>query len=343
MSAYRPFVTIAIPTYNSARFIKPTLDSISTQSYENFEVLVVDDGSTDETCEIIRGHGFDRLRIVSNDRNRGCVYTVARCAELAEGEILTYLCHDDLFSPIAVERMVGAFEDPRVGATTRGYYWFQDLDWRRANRVIRPLKLGQDITVTGDADYHTIWKVLETLGQVSGLGFRRAWMTTPFSDDIFTVHIQAFLGVMREHPITYIGDYLVAVRIETSQSRTLRSVYDRSPLATWDEMFGRVFPGIEYSTLRRSCRRAMATENDVGLVQVKCTGGQRALLREIWVSLKLWPQNLARPKFLACVLLTFVLPPLKLRRFVDWMKNSVGARMAADARLAGTTDAPVAG
>lgn len=332
---YRPLVTIAIPAYNCAAFVRPTLDSIVAQTYENIEVLVVDDGSSDDTCAVIERHGLPNLRLVGNDRNRGCMYTIARCAELARGEILTFLCHDDILSPVAIERIVAAFRDPRIGATTRPYYWFEGEDVSRPNRVIRPLALGQDVVITGREGYPTIRRLVETLGQISAMAFRREWLEVPFSEDVFTVHGQAFLGILRKHPVVYIGDYILAVRTETSQSRSLSSVYGKSPLATWDEMFARVFPEPEYAMLRRHCRRAMATENDVGLIQVKCTGGQRALLREIWVSVSLWPMNLLRPKFIACALGTLVIPRGPLRSLVDWAKNRIGARMIEGVALAG--------
>jgi glycosyltransferase involved in cell wall biosynthesis len=333
MSAYQPLVTVAIPSYNAAKFIRPTLDSLSAQTYRKIEVVLVDDGSTDDTVAIVEAQGFERLIVARNEKNLGCCGTIQRCATLGSGEILYFLCHDDILSPVAVERAVAAFANPAVGATTRPYYFFEGPDYLKANRAVRPLAPGQDVLIDGTEDYPVIHKLVETLGQLSGLGFRRSMMTTPFSDDVFTVHGQAFLGVLRDHPVVYIGDYILGVRTETSQSRTLSKIYVDSPLQTWADMFYRVFPERRFDNLRRHCLRHMATGNDVGLVQLKTTSGQRDLLREIRVYLKVWPGNWFRPTFWFWVLITVLIPSWPLRRLIDRLKQMIGPTLTTDATL----------
>jgi len=330
---HHPLVTIAIPTYNAASFISATLDSISAQTYKNYEVLVVDDGSKDQTCEIIEKHGFPVLQLCQNSKNLGCVATIARCAELAKGEIIVFLCHDDILAPVALERMIEAFQDPEVGAVTRSYFWFQGNQVNQAIRFTSSIE-EKILKMDARANYHQVGKLLETLGQLSGLGFRKRLMNVPFSPHVFTVHIQPFLGILRDHSVAYIGDYLVAVRTETSQSRSLPSIYQVSPLESWLIMIDFVFADVRFKTIRKNCRKVICTQNDVGLVQIKCSKGQEATLREIWFSLRAWPLNLIRPSFLFWSLVVLCMPASLLRMILDKLKAFIGPRLNPMIKLA---------
>ena len=66
-----PFVSIVIPTYNRARFLGRSVRSVLNQTYKNFEVIVVDDASTDDTAEIIKTFKDDRIRYIRHDANAG--------------------------------------------------------------------------------------------------------------------------------------------------------------------------------------------------------------------------------------------------------------------------------
>ncbi len=330
---YRPLVTVAIPTYNAAGFIKPTLDSLSTQTYTNYETLVVDDASSDDTCAIIEHYGFSSLRTIRNKVNRGCTYTIPLCAELARGEILVYLCHDDILSPIALERIVSAFRNPEIGANTRPYFFFEGTVYDCPNRVAPPLDPHHDVIVHFDDNYHTIHGLVQTLGQLSAMAFRKSFMKVPFSKDVFTVHVQAFLGILCEHPVVALSDYILAVRTDTSQSRSVPKIYQTSPLESWDRMLHRVFHEPRYARTLHYCRKVICTNNDIGLVQIKCAGGQLALLREIWISIKVWPMNTIRPFFLFWSFITLLMPRKMLRKTIDWLKNLIGPRIYRDVKL----------
>jgi GalNAc5-diNAcBac-PP-undecaprenol beta-1,3-glucosyltransferase len=107
-----PSVTIIIPTYNRAALVTRAIDSALAQTYANLEVVVIDDGSTDETPDVLRRYDAEpRLRVVRLDRNVGV--TAAKNAGLASvspGAVyLGILDSDDALVPTAVERLVQAF------------------------------------------------------------------------------------------------------------------------------------------------------------------------------------------------------------------------------------------
>jgi glycosyltransferase involved in cell wall biosynthesis len=102
--------SILIANYNNGRFFKDCFDSIITQTYTNWEVIIVDDASTDDSIELIKAQIGDdsRFVLVQNEQNGGCGYTKRRCAEFATGELCGFLDPDDALMPEAVQVMVDA-------------------------------------------------------------------------------------------------------------------------------------------------------------------------------------------------------------------------------------------
>lgn len=104
-----PLVSIVTPTLNQGRFIEATIRSIQAQTYDHFEHIVVDGGSTDETLEVLRRHeGTYPLRWLS-EPDAGMYDAINKGMRLASGEILAYLNSDDLYFPWTLETVVEAF------------------------------------------------------------------------------------------------------------------------------------------------------------------------------------------------------------------------------------------
>lgn len=103
----QPLFSILIANYNNGQYLQECIDSVLAQSYPNWEVVIVDDCSTDGiSINIYKKYKNDsRLKIYLNDKNRGCGYTKRRCAELANGEICAFLDPDDAITPDALEVM----------------------------------------------------------------------------------------------------------------------------------------------------------------------------------------------------------------------------------------------
>ena len=103
-------VSICIPTYNGARYLASCLDSALAQTFTDFEVVVVDDGSTDGTLEIVQRYAEsdERVRVWKNARNLGLVANWNRCVEVASGEWVKFLFQDDLLEPSCLEGMLRA-------------------------------------------------------------------------------------------------------------------------------------------------------------------------------------------------------------------------------------------
>ncbi|MDR1042817.1 MAG: glycosyltransferase family 2 protein, partial [Clostridiales Family XIII bacterium] len=102
-------ITVVIPVYNTGEYLEAALDSVVNQTHKDIEIIVVDDGSTDASREIIlrRAEADGRIVPVLLDENRGLVYARKQGTEFATGEYLLFLDSDDDLSTDAVERLIG--------------------------------------------------------------------------------------------------------------------------------------------------------------------------------------------------------------------------------------------
>lgn len=107
-----PTVSVIIPTFNRARLVALTIDSVLAQTWRNVEVIVIDDGSTDDTQSVLAGYG-ERIRCV-RQTNRGMNPSRNTGIELARGEFLALLDSDDLWEPWKLEldvKLLGRFPE----------------------------------------------------------------------------------------------------------------------------------------------------------------------------------------------------------------------------------------
>ncbi len=105
-----PRVTVFIPVYNRERYIGAAITSILAQSFTDYELLLIDDGSTDRSVEIMRSYSDPRIRVVCNGANLGIPKTRNRGLQLARGEYIALLDSDDVAHPRRLEKQV-AFLD----------------------------------------------------------------------------------------------------------------------------------------------------------------------------------------------------------------------------------------
>lgn len=133
-----PKVSICIPTYNRKDYLMHTLDSVFAQTYKDYEVVVVDDGSTDGTEEMIKNVGYD-VRYYWQE-NRGDAAARNRLVELAKGEFIAFLDSDDLYFPNSLERLITATETKKDMVAVYGPYEAIDKDgnvYKRKKRISR--------------------------------------------------------------------------------------------------------------------------------------------------------------------------------------------------------------
>jgi len=108
-----PKVSICIPTFNNANYLYQAVESVLKQNYQDFEIVIVDNYSIDDTVTLVEGlqkKGDGRIRFYKNDRNIGLAGNFNKCLEYAHGAYIKFLCSDDVLLPGCLEKMVAALD-----------------------------------------------------------------------------------------------------------------------------------------------------------------------------------------------------------------------------------------
>jgi glycosyltransferase involved in cell wall biosynthesis len=129
MSESAPAVSVIIPTYNRAHLLDRAIKSVLSQTYQDFEVIVVDDGSSDNTEDVIKSIGDARLLYVRHEKNVGSNAARNTGIRLARGKYISFQDSDDEWHPDKLERQVPVLEDnPDVGGVYSGFWRIKDGD-----------------------------------------------------------------------------------------------------------------------------------------------------------------------------------------------------------------------
>jgi glycosyltransferase involved in cell wall biosynthesis len=160
-----PRVSVVIPTYNYAKFIAETIESVLNQTYTSYEIIVIDDGSTDNTPEVLEPYQefiryiYQENQSISAARNHGIL--------LAKGEFIIFLDADDFFLPQILEKEVAVFDaQPDLGIVISGWHIVNE-----EGKVISSIKMW-DTLAQLDAATWVSWRPLLP----SATMFRRQWL-----------------------------------------------------------------------------------------------------------------------------------------------------------------------
>ncbi len=224
-----PLVTVVTPSFNQARFIRQTIESVLTQSYPRIEYLVIDGGSTDETTAILASYG-DRLTWVS-EPDGGQTDAINKGWRRARGTIVAYLNSDDTYLPGAVETAVaGLRAHPEAGAVYGEGYHVDE-----AGRVIdryptEPFDLARlaDTCFICQPTVFLRRDVVERLGYLDG-SLR------------YCMDYDLWIRLARISRFVYLPEYLAATRLHADA----KTIAQRAPvhdeiLRTVHRHFGRV-------------------------------------------------------------------------------------------------------
>jgi len=333
MATITPTFSILIPTYNGAQHLKDTLDSIFKQTYQNFEIIVNDDKSTDSTLKLLKSIKDPRLFIYQNKKNLGYPLNLQASSQKAKGKYLYLLGQDDLLSPSALKDTLHAFQkNPKVAAVTRPYYWF-DKDPNTAIRRKKQLNPDQDTLVTTNSPKADIITMFSTLDQLTGLSYKRSLLKIPFHPDIFPCHIYPFADLFKKHHVVFLKDYNTAVRISSSQTRSLSSIYNKSPILSWKQMVDSIFPQKSQPRLNHLLIKDFVARNYVGLVQIRNFSTLKNYLREVYYLVLFRPLNLLSPSFYLFSISCLILPPRLLIPLTDNYKKLVNSFLYKKVKL----------
>lgn len=143
-----PLFSILIAQYNNGKYLEEAMNSVKAQTYTNWEIILVDDGSTDNSKELYQQYRDEhRIKIFFNEENKGCGYTKRRCAELATGEICGFLDPDDIIMPNALEVMVNLHNQNKEASLIYSNFIQADENLKKQKKL-EPHPLKSDLLTT---------------------------------------------------------------------------------------------------------------------------------------------------------------------------------------------------
>ena len=157
-------VSIITPSYNTANFIGKTIESVQSQTYENWEMIIVDDCSTDNTDDVIVSYLSDkRIKYIKNKENSGAAVSRNRALREAKGKWIAFLDSDDLWSTEKLKRQIRFMEMNGCHFSYTNYEEIDEQDRSLGVMVTGPKKLSKQrmynycypgcLTVMYDAEY----------------------------------------------------------------------------------------------------------------------------------------------------------------------------------------------
>lgn len=130
-----PRVSVFMPVYNAEHYLNESIDSILNQSYTEFEFVIVNDGSTDRSAEVIKAYSDPRIRFIENTQNLGLIASLNIGLETCKGEFIVRMDQDDISLPQRIEKQVQFMDkNPEYGLIG---CWFEDFGEAIENKVVR--------------------------------------------------------------------------------------------------------------------------------------------------------------------------------------------------------------
>jgi glycosyltransferase involved in cell wall biosynthesis len=279
----RPLVSIVTTSYNQGRFLEETILSVLEQDYEPLEYLVIDDGSTDDSVEIIRRYA-DRLAWSDVQANRGQAAALNRAFEHARGELLGFVSSDDTLLPGAVSRLAAEFErDPGL-LLAYGGADYADESSRRVGPVPA---LDWDLARFARTG-------IQPIPQPASLWSRRAWeLAGPFDERSWALFdTELYLRIGAAGRVRWVPETIATFRLhpESKQLSRLGKMAEEC-IRFADEFFGSADLPALLAPYARSGRASFYRRAALALYAEGATGKARALFLR---SLALSPRGITR-------------------------------------------------
>jgi glycosyltransferase involved in cell wall biosynthesis len=233
-----PLVSICLPTFNSETWLAEAIQSALDQTWEDFELVISDNASTDGTLEIARSFTDPRIRLEPSGRNLGLVLNHNRLVELSRGTYVKFLHADDALMPTCLEQMVAlAREDDRIGLVFAPreivYYDENGEEWARAvphkHEHLGPLQRineGRPLFVTiVQAGIWENWIGEPTSVLVTRDAFRSCGLFNPYLRQI--MDLEFWLRVMLDYRVGFIEEPLARYRLHTESATASDQSVDR--------------------------------------------------------------------------------------------------------------------
>ena len=215
-----PLVTVIMPCYNMERFIAHSIESVIGQTFADFELLIVDDASTDKTVDVVRYYceQDDRVSLIVKAQHSGIADSRNQALAIAQGRYLAFLDADDVWHPNKLEKQLAFMQENNVAFSYSAYDLIDEDGWSLQKTIATAGNLNHDAylrnTIIGCS---TVMVDKEKVGEVTIPEFRT-------SEDTAT-----WLNILRKGFVAHaIEETLVSYRIrnKSASSNKLKASHD---------------------------------------------------------------------------------------------------------------------
>lgn len=214
-----PRVSVLLPVFNGSRYLPEAIESVLAQTTPDFELLVADDCSEDDSWSIISRYAKEDSRILSwrNDRNKGLFGNYNRCLERAGGAFIKPFAQDDKLASTMFERMLARFEqNPDVSLVSTAKQWIDSTG--AVTKTLRPFPSTRKISGREVVLYNLL-RLTNWVGEPSTVMFRSEKMGTGFDTTLFHYgDIEYWFRIVMGSQYLYLDEVLCSFRRHTESS-----------------------------------------------------------------------------------------------------------------------------
>lgn len=213
--ALSPKVSVCIPVYNGGEYLRACIHSILCQSYPYFELLIVNDASTDDSRQIIESFNDPRIRYVENDHNLGLVGNWNHCLELSTGEYITIFHQDDQMRPYNLAKKIALLEaEPQVGMVFSDTIVIDETGRVLSEHWYNALEPNVDFIRSGRSFFDLMFSNLNVVNCPSVMARRTCYERVGGFDARlpFTVDMEMWMRMALFYDVAYLAEALIAYR-----------------------------------------------------------------------------------------------------------------------------------
>jgi hypothetical protein len=205
-----PKVTILLPVFNAEAYLNESVESILAQTFADFELLAINDGSTDRSEDILASFSDTRLKIINNDGNQGLVYTLNLGINLARGIYIARMDADDIALPERLALQIRFLDETSNVALVGGQAEFIDSNSKSFMLCQLPQTHDEIITKIFSANCFVHPSVMFRANVISNLGGYR-------EEALHAEDYDLWLRIIEHYDVANLGEILVQYRIHPNQ------------------------------------------------------------------------------------------------------------------------------
>lgn len=231
--SFNPLVSIIIPIYNGSNYMKEAIDSALAQTYKNIEIIVVNDGSTDNTDEIARSYG-DKIRYFKKE-NGGVATALNLAIKEAKGDYISWLSHDDVYYKNKIEAQIEVLNN----LNDKNTVLFSDIETINENGIVVSKRILKDKFSNPNDKLPLFWLLNGLIHGCSLLIKKDIYFEfNLFDENLFTVQdYYLWYDIFKKYNVYYIDKILIQSREHTQQGHlTLKDYTQKEQSLLWSKI-----------------------------------------------------------------------------------------------------------